>query len=109
MRAPGARDPPRGGDRARIPLQRMTSRIRSAVMRAWTWRQWLVGIIYLLVGLVLISCMFAFVKDYLPASVASRVSHNSEGYVIALIVIPWIQFVRGRLAGLRRRPHLQHW
>lgn len=71
-------------------------------MRAWTWRQWLVGIIYLLVGLVLISCMFAFVKDYLPASVASRVSHNSEGYVIALIVIPWIQFVRGRLAGLRR-------
>lgn len=71
-------------------------------MRTWTWRQWLVGVIYLLLALVLIGCMFGFIKHGLPASVASRITHNSEGYVIALIVIPWMQFARGRLAGRQR-------
>lgn len=77
-------------------------RLTVALVRTWTWRQWLLGIIYLLLAVVLIGCMFGFIKHSLPASVASRITHNSEGYVIALIVIPWIQFVRGRLAGQRR-------
>lgn len=68
-------------------------------MRTWTWRQAGAVVVYLLLGFVLISCMFSFVHAYLPHSLATRVAHNSEGYVIALIVIPWIQFARDRLFG----------
>jgi hypothetical protein len=50
--------------------------------------------------LVLAACLVPF-TSVLPHSLALRVAHNSEGYVIALILIPWIQFLRPRLAGRR--------
>ena len=33
----------------------------------------------------------------LPDPIATRVGHNSEGYVLALVIAAWIQFVRPRL------------
>jgi len=40
--------------------------------------------------------------EILPGSVASRIGHNSEGVVLALLVAPWIEFARPRLAGTSR-------
>ena len=55
---------------------------------------------YVVLVVVLAACVVPFVS-VLPHSVAQRVAHNSEGYVLALILIPWLQYVRPRLAGRR--------
>lgn len=70
-------------------------------MRSWTGRQVVAALIYLLVAVVLAGCLVPFLKDVLPGHVATQVGHNSEGYVIALIVIAWIALVRNRLTGTR--------
>lgn len=70
-------------------------------MRTWSGRQILAALIYLVVAVVLVACLVPFLKDVLPAHLATQVGHNSEGYVIALIVIPWIAAARPRLAGTR--------
>lgn len=38
----------------------------------------------------------------LPPAISVRVGHNSEGFLLALLLAPWIQFVRPRLAGTAR-------
>jgi hypothetical protein len=40
--------------------------------------------------------------EVMPNSVASRIGHNSEGVVLALLIAPWIEFVRPRLVGTSR-------
>jgi hypothetical protein len=40
--------------------------------------------------------------EVLPGSMASRIGHNSEGVVLALLIAPWIEFARPRLAGTSR-------
>jgi hypothetical protein len=39
---------------------------------------------------------------FLPGAVADRISQNSEGFVMALIIALWIQFVMPRLSGAPR-------
>jgi hypothetical protein len=35
----------------------------------------------------------------LPHAIAVRLGHNSEGFLLALVLAPWIEFARPRLAG----------
>ena len=39
----------------------------------------------------------------LPHAIAARLGHNSEGFLLALLLTPWIQFARPRLAGTARQ------
>lgn len=70
-------------------------------MRTWSGRQALAALIYVVVAVVLAGCLVPFLKDVLPGHVATQVGHNSEGYLMALILLPWVGLVRGRLAGTR--------
>jgi hypothetical protein len=69
-------------------------------MRSATWRTALTAVFYVVLAVVLAACLVPFVS-VLPHAVALRVAHNSEGYVLALILVAWIQFARPRLAGRR--------
>jgi hypothetical protein len=53
-------------------------------------------------ALVLASVVFQWLDRIAPAAVATRVGHNSEGYLAALVVAGWIQSARPRLTGHRR-------
>lgn len=55
------------------------------------------GLLILLVG-VLAQLWSAL----LPGSLATRIGHNSEGYLFTLVLAAWIQYVRPRLAGAPR-------
>ncbi len=57
---------------------------------------------YLVLSLVLLSVIFKVLPHLLPHAIATRISHNSEGYAGALILAPWIQYVRPRLTGTAR-------
>src|SRR6185312_13688611 len=58
-------------------------------------------VFYVAVAALLAGVLFKIWPQVLPASVATRIGHNSEGYILALAVAPWIQFVRPRLSGTR--------
>lgn len=49
-------------------------------------------------GLVLLGVLGQFLPLVLPAPAATRIGHNSEGLVLALVLAAWIQFARPRLA-----------
>ncbi len=51
------------------------------------------GLLVLLLGVLL-----TVWQQVLPGPVASRVGHNTEGYLLALVLAAWIQYVRPRLA-----------
>jgi hypothetical protein len=70
-------------------------------MRSWTGRQILAALFYVALAVVLAACLVPFAADVLPAGIATKITHNSEGYLIALVLVPWIQFVRDRLSGRR--------
>lgn len=53
-------------------------------------------------GLGLLISVVLLVPDVLPNSIGPRVRHNSEAYVLALLLALWIQFARPRLAGTAR-------
>jgi hypothetical protein len=55
-----------------------------------------VGVLALLLGV-----LFKEWVNILPKHLAGQIGHNSEGYLIALVLAVWIQFVRPRLAGSR--------
>ena len=57
---------------------------------------------YALVALVLAGILLQFLPLFLPDALATRIGHNSEGLLLALIIAGWIQFVRPRLAGANR-------
>ena len=52
---------------------------------------------YVLLVAVLAGVLFQVWSRVLPGPIAVRVGHNSEGYLLALILAAWIQFVRPRL------------
>jgi hypothetical protein len=55
------------------------------------------------VGLLaaLFGALFKEWTHVVPHSLATQIGHNTEGYLAALIVAVWIQFVRPKLAGTR--------
>jgi hypothetical protein len=53
--------------------------------------------------LLMASILLQFLDVVLPAGIARRVGFNSEGFLLALMVAPWIQFARPRLAVSRRQ------
>ncbi len=58
------------------------------------WARW--GFYGLLVLLVL-SILTGVLKAVAPAGLAAHLSRNSEGYVMALVLAAWIEFVRPRM------------
>lgn len=48
---------------------------------------------------VLAAILLRILGDVLPGPLARPVGFNSEGYTLLLLLAPWIQFVRPRLAG----------
>jgi hypothetical protein len=52
--------------------------------------------------LVLGAVLFQVLPTLLPDALATRIGHNSEGLVLALVVAFWVQFARPRLAAGRR-------
>lgn len=52
--------------------------------------------------IVLLSVVAKVLPHVLPHAIATRIGHNSEGYAAALILAPWIQYVRPRLLGTAR-------
>jgi len=65
-----------------------------------------VGIVfYAALTVLILGVLFQVFPRVLPDSVATRVNHNSEAYVLALVIALWIQFARPRLRGtIRERP-----
>lgn len=59
------------------------------------------AIFYLAVGALLLGVLFELWSDVLPNALSVRIGHNTEGYILALVVAAWIQFVRARIAGSR--------
>lgn len=57
---------------------------------------------YAAVAAVLLGVLAQVLPLLLPESLAVRIGHNSEGLLLALVLAPWIQFVRPRLAGTDR-------
>lgn len=47
--------------------------------------------------------LFEIFPTFLPNAVADRIGHNSEGFLLALLLALWIQFARPGLAGASRR------
>jgi hypothetical protein len=68
-----------------------------------TKRQLVVSTLYY-VGLagVLAFIWLDLFSRFLPAELATRIGYNSEGFMLALLLAAWIQFVRPRLAGTSR-------
>jgi hypothetical protein len=58
-------------------------------------------IFYVVVAALLFGVLFKVWPEILPKGVASRIGHNTEGYVTVLAVAAWIQFVRPKLIGAR--------
>jgi hypothetical protein len=65
-------------------------------------RRFLPAVFYGGLALLLASILFQLLAEIAPAPLASRVGHNSEGYLAALAVAGWIQYARPRLTGHRR-------
>jgi hypothetical protein len=57
---------------------------------------------YVGVATVFAGILLQLFPMFLPDSVASRIGHNSEALLLALIIAAWVQFVRPRLTGTRR-------
>ncbi len=51
--------------------------------------------------LTLASVLFQFLDSLLPKGLAKQVSHNTEAYFSAVVLVAWIQSVRPRLHGSR--------
>jgi hypothetical protein len=51
---------------------------------------------------VITSILVEIFPKFLPGAVADRISQNSEGFVLALIMALWIEFVRPGLSGARQ-------
>lgn len=67
------------------------------------WRQRILpAVFYGGLTLLLASILFQWLGRIAPAAVSTRVGHNSEGYLAALVVAGWIQYARPRLTGQRR-------
>jgi len=65
-------------------------------------RSALTVVFYVGLALLLLSVMTKLLPHLLPHAIATRVAHNSESYAGALIVAPWIEYVRPRLRDTAR-------
>jgi hypothetical protein len=54
---------------------------------------------YSVLGVLLLAILLKVLPAVLPDLIAGRIARNSEGILLALLLAPWIQFVRPRLAG----------
>ncbi len=70
-------------------------------MRTWPAR--LTIIFYAALIVLILAMMAGLLRLVLPDLIAGRISRNSEGIVLLLILAAWIQFVRPRLAHSARR------
>ncbi len=59
-------------------------------------------VFYAGLGAVLAAILTTLLPELLPEALASKVSYNSEGYVLAVLLGLWIQFARPRLSGTSR-------
>lgn len=59
------------------------------------------AVFYGVLLVLLVGCVLKVFPHVLPKPIASRIAHNSEGYLAALVLGAWIQFARPRL---RRSP-----
>jgi hypothetical protein len=59
------------------------------------------AIFYVAVAALLLGVLFELWTDVLPNALSVRIGHNTEGYILALVVAAWIQFVRPRITGSR--------
>ena len=50
---------------------------------------------------VLLGVLFKEWAKVVPHGIATQIGHNSEGYLVALVVPAWIQFIRPKLVGKR--------
>ena len=64
-------------------------------------RRFLPAVFYGGLALLLASILVQLLAEIAPAPVATRVAHNSEGYLAALVIAGWIQYARPRLTGRR--------
>jgi hypothetical protein len=58
-------------------------------------------IFYVGVSALLLGVLFEEWVKVLPRHFAGQIGHNTEGYLAALVIAAWIQFVRPRLSGKR--------
>ena len=58
-------------------------------------------IFYAAVAALLLGVLFEVWSDVLPNALSVRIGHNTEGYILALVIAAWIQFVRPKIAGSR--------
>jgi len=58
---------------------------------------------YVGLAAVIAAILSGVLDDVLPQRLARRISINSEGFTLALLLALWIQFARPRLAGSRRQ------
>lgn len=70
---------------------------RPPVVRRWLPVAFYGGLLVVLVGVLL-----EVWATVLPGGLATRIGHNTEGYLFALVLGAWIQLVRPRLAGTTR-------
>jgi hypothetical protein len=59
------------------------------------------AIFYVAVAALLLGVLFQEWAEVLPKSLATRIGHNTEGYVLALAIGGWIQFARPKIKGSR--------
>lgn len=65
-------------------------------------RRWLPVLFYGGLLVVLVGVLLQVWAALLPGGLGTRIGHNTEGYLFALVLAAWIQFVRPRLAGSRQ-------
>ena len=60
------------------------------------------AVFYGVTVVVVVGVLAQLFAEVMPDRVASRIAHNSEGFVLALLLALWIEFARPRLAGTAR-------
>lgn len=55
-------------------------------------------------SILLLAILTTLLREVLPSGLAGRIGYNSEGYLLALILCAWIQFVLPRLGATSRWP-----
>src|SRR3954447_23296238 len=60
-----------------------------------------VAVFYLFFTVLLVVITTKHLDDILPTHLAHRISDNSEGYTLALVMCAWLHFVRPRIRGRR--------
>ena len=79
------------------PSRPVAARADATVVR----RRVVAGVYYLGLCLLLGLIISKTLTDIIPGTVGKHIGYDSEGYVLALVLPLWIEFIRPRLAGKR--------